>query len=492
MKKITSMLLALMLLVSCLGIAAQAEQIYYGVDGDPIPVVTPETEPETQPYVPPVETQPAETQPVYTPPVVTVQPENQAGWYPETQPITWDPPTEPTTSNLVPVITKDPYGETVAEGEYAEFVARADNSSGIIWHLVSPTGGSDVLCSDASNTFSGLRVEGLNTERLILRNIPKALDGWKVRAEFVGWEKNVMSADAVIHVTAVELKTPIITENPMSVNLQPNEGTVLRANAYLDGGATLTYQWYQSSFNSNSGGMAIAGATSSTYTPDYTSGTMYYYCAIRATNGNQFSEAVKTSCAAVTYAAMVTQPATVPTMAPPPTTQPTEATTEYQRPTDETISWTTPTTEPERMPQTTAKTGNSGSLMMIIVAVILLIAVIGILATVLILKFYPNGDDDDEEYENPLPRKPVNRAAYEQAKRDYEAALRRQAALKQAQRAAQQPRPTAQQSRPAAPKQQPTVHKYERPAEPPKEPVIDWDDLSDLGDLSIYFEDENK
>lgn len=477
MKKFTSTLLALALLAglaSNFGSAARAEQIYNGVGGESLPVisVTPDSGTDNQPYMP-----------------VVTEPNTQPGWFPETQPITWEPPTEnPTTSNLIPVVTKDPYGETVQEGEYAEFVARADNCSGIIWHLVSPTGGSDVLCSDAPNTFNGLRVEGLNTERLILRSIPKALDGWKVRAEFVGWEKNVMSADAVIHVTAVELKTPIITENPMSVNLQANEGTVLRANAYVDGGATLTYQWYQSSFNSNAGGMAIAGATSSTYTPDYTNGTMYYYCAIRATSGNQFSEAVKTSCAAVTYAPVATQPTqpvTVPTMAPAPTVPPTEAPTEYQRPTGETISWTTPTTEPERMPQTTAKTGSGSSLMMIIVVVILVIAVIGIIATVLILKFYPNGDDDDEEYENPLPRKPVNRAAYEQAKRDYEAALRRQAALKQAQRAAQQPRP-------AAPKQQTTAHKYERPAEPPKEPVIDWDDLSDLGDLSVYFEDENK
>ena len=45
--------------------------------------------------------------------------------------------------------------------------------------------------------------------------------------------------------------------------------------------AVATYQWYKNSVNSNSGGTAISGETSSTYSPPSTSaGRFYYYCVV--------------------------------------------------------------------------------------------------------------------------------------------------------------------------------------------------------------------
>ncbi|MGI0107561.1 PKD-like domain-containing protein [Salinimicrobium sp. WS361] len=49
-------------------------------------------------------------------------------------------------------------------------------------------------------------------------------------------------------------------------------------------GEDLTYQWYSNSTNTNSGGTAISGATSSIYTPATTSsGTLYYYVIVSGT-----------------------------------------------------------------------------------------------------------------------------------------------------------------------------------------------------------------
>lgn len=49
------------------------------------------------------------------------------------------------------------------------------------------------------------------------------------------------------------------------------------------GTPSLTYQWYSNTINSNSGGTAISGATSASYSPSTgTAGTFYYYCVINA------------------------------------------------------------------------------------------------------------------------------------------------------------------------------------------------------------------
>jgi gliding motility-associated-like protein len=58
-------------------------------------------------------------------------------------------------------------------------------------------------------------------------------------------------------------------ENPLSV-------------AFTDGTGTVSYQWFSNTVNSNTGGTAIAGATSSNYTPPAftTAGNYYYYVAL--------------------------------------------------------------------------------------------------------------------------------------------------------------------------------------------------------------------
>ena len=335
------------------------------------------------------------------------------------------------------------------EGGYAEFVARADSCLDIIWHLQNPGGSIDVLAEKAPERFPGLIVTGLNSERLGLDRIPKALDEWRVRAEFVGLDGNVWSDPAVISVMNQELTAPTIQQQPASANLKPTGGTTLQISALTsEQNTTLTYQWYKNTINSNVGGKAILGATSASFTPDYEPGTTYYYCAVRCTNGSEISAATKTTCAAVTYITTQGQESTAPTQATTPTVT--------VSPTASTLTpWGEATATEETLPTVIPDAPTrSNNLLLVVVGMIILIAILGIVATVIILKLY--GDRQEAPRRQEPPKRPA-------------ASSQRRAS--QSGEAAHTPKFAAKQ--------------------PPADEDPAWDDLSDLGDLSIYFDDED-
>ena len=344
--------------------------------------------------------------------------------------------TEPSTSAL-PLITKSPTSETVREGGFAEFVARADNCLGIIWHLQSA--GRDILVKDADEYFPSLVINGLETDRLSLNGIPRDLNEWRVRAEFVGPGGNVWSDSAIITVIHQELAKPAVQSHPQGAELNQGETTSLQVSAQLSGqGNQLTYQWYRNTVNSNVGGKAILEATSPSYTPEYEPGTVFYYCAVRASDGTDISPPAKTACAAVSYppaTETTTLSSTLPVSelsAATLTTWGTVAQAEEYASVTQTET-TVPVTAPSR-PEVRFR----NPLLLMVAAILLAIGVAGILAVVLIHRYY----SDREEKKAAAAR--FNRKE-----------------------------PTAGG--------QPLV----RQEDP------DWDDLSDL-DLSAYFDDEDE
>jgi hypothetical protein len=61
------------------------------------------------------------------------------------------------------------------------------------------------------------------------------------------------------------------------------------------GNGSSSYQWYQSTINTNTGGTPITGATSSSYTPSLVNfGTLYYYCTVTQNAGCAANSAVAT------------------------------------------------------------------------------------------------------------------------------------------------------------------------------------------------------
>ncbi len=73
-----------------------------------------------------------------------------------------------------------------------------------------------------------------------------------------------------------------LASQPICINNTP----ITLTTAFVDGTGTPTYQWYTNTVNANTGGTAITGATTLSYTP-ITSvvGTLYYYCIATYANG---------------------------------------------------------------------------------------------------------------------------------------------------------------------------------------------------------------
>jgi hypothetical protein len=101
----------------------------------------------------------------------------------------------------------------------------------------------------------------------------------------------IASQTAAITVTSVvspvNAQTPIISGQPQSVTVVIDAPTTLSVTASVSDNGTLSYQWYSNTADSNTGGTAITGATSSSYSPPTaTTGTNWYYVVVTNTNSN--------------------------------------------------------------------------------------------------------------------------------------------------------------------------------------------------------------
>lgn len=109
-----------------------------------------------------------------------------------------------------PVVTKSPTDETVDEGGEASFVAKGDYILSYQWKIESADG-KVYTCADAAKTFTGLKVNGANSEKVTLSNIPASLDGAKIFCEFTA---GTTVATAKAKLTVIPKPTAAPTEAP--------------------------------------------------------------------------------------------------------------------------------------------------------------------------------------------------------------------------------------------------------------------------------------
>jgi len=111
---------------------------------------------------------------------------------------------------------------------------------------------------------------------------------------------SVTSNPATVTVLAEGAAVITITANPGAQTFALNTGNAgISVVASASDASTLSYQWYSNNADSNTGGTAISGATSLTYTvPTDTAGTFYYYCVI----GSATAASITSSVATVTVA----------------------------------------------------------------------------------------------------------------------------------------------------------------------------------------------
>ncbi len=117
--------------------------------------------------------------------------------------------------DATPVVTKHPTDETVVEGGEAVFIAKAKYAQSYLWRLVSPEG-IVYDCEDAPKTFKGLKVYGADTERIVLKNIPIELNGYRIYCRFTAGD--TASSDMA---KLIVKEKPAETEPPTNPPTQP-------------------------------------------------------------------------------------------------------------------------------------------------------------------------------------------------------------------------------------------------------------------------------
>ena len=121
-------------------------------------------------------------------------------------------------------ITKSPTDETVKTGEDAVFVARADNAQYLEWRFKNADKSKTYSVAEIKKEkgFENLEIDGFNTERLVLKNIPAAMDGYSVQCKYLGFDgttaytnyAKVTVSDAAAPASPTPTIAPIVTPSP--------------------------------------------------------------------------------------------------------------------------------------------------------------------------------------------------------------------------------------------------------------------------------------
>lgn len=279
---------------------------------------------------------------------------------------------------VAPEVTKHPGGETVVEGEDAVFVAKANNVVSYSWEILTKDG-KTYLCKDLTKTFKDMTVKGSDTERIELQKIPYELNGAKIRCQFTGKDSSVYSNYATIEVKSLDDMKPEITKHPTGETVEAGKSAQFVSRAkyvkqYLwvltspDG--KTTYECKDASVHFN--GLKVSGSDTERVTleniPAELNGWMIQ-CKFVGGGGT-----VASNAAIITVESEETEPSSEPTEATTePPTDPTEASeepTESEATSEPTQPSSQPTSAPtsptEGQKQEESKKSGSGTLILVL------------------------------------------------------------------------------------------------------------------------------
>jgi hypothetical protein len=112
------------------------------------------------------------------------------------------------------VVTKNPTDEKVIVAGSCWFVAKYENAVWAEWHFVSPDGSRDINYADAEKEFSTMEIVKGYASTMQLKNIPEALNGWKVYCRFSNNNGAMTTTKATITVTNSTDGSPRVTKSP--------------------------------------------------------------------------------------------------------------------------------------------------------------------------------------------------------------------------------------------------------------------------------------
>ena len=149
------------------------------------------------------------------------------------------------------------------------------NSGNTVTFSVSASNPSSVGTNGGTITYqwkkNGTNISSATSSTYSISN-PVAADNGAYTCEVTNNYGSILTDPAYLNV--------YIIAHPQSTSTCINSASTLSITA---GGNYPSYQWYSNTTASNSGGTAINGATSNTYSPSVsTAGTYYYYCKVAA------------------------------------------------------------------------------------------------------------------------------------------------------------------------------------------------------------------
>ena len=183
-----------------------------------------------------------------------------------------------------------PGGETVTTRSQAAHIYVTSSSSGEFIVTFDPNGGT-------------VTEHSLLTSRQKLTSLPQPwregydFDGWYTQLEgglYVTTDNLTYSQDTTLYAhwtqkPLADAGAPVISTQPdpgPHEYLQGQEAEALTVTAASPDGGTLSYQWYQNTSESTTGGVPV-GTDSPSYTPStQVAGTSYYYCVVTNTNAD--------------------------------------------------------------------------------------------------------------------------------------------------------------------------------------------------------------
>jgi PKD repeat protein len=186
------------------------------------------------------------------------------------------------TSSIIPAVVladpiafSNPLTQTICVGGGLPNPLTASYSNGFgtpnyQWNSIAANGLSSPISGANAQTFSPPIFTTANTYNYIVT---------------VNTSASGCTADDSEPISVVVINDPSITSQtspPITYCQNTPAGNIAPLSVTATGGSgTFSYQWYVNSTNSNTGGIAVAGATSPTFTPpSSTPGTFYYYCII--------------------------------------------------------------------------------------------------------------------------------------------------------------------------------------------------------------------
>ncbi len=184
-----------------------------------------------------------------------------------------------------------PDGKTLTLYSQAASITVIDSDSGEYIVTFDPNGGS----------VSEISMSTVN-QQLLYMPVPERIgydfDGWYTEKEggtHVTVSNRIYSGDETLYAHWIDngrpeyAQPPVITVQPESAQYSVDDpASPLTVQADVTDGGTLSYQWYQSTDGSTTGGTKV-GTNSPRFTPDTSAqGTYYYYCVITNTNDTAY------------------------------------------------------------------------------------------------------------------------------------------------------------------------------------------------------------